>query len=554
MKIENQSEQPFLKELLENLIENWENETVEFKRECNSNSEIGKYFSALSNEANLRNKEKAWLILGIDNKARKIIGAEFKKDRFKDTQHTILQMVQPAITFRNIYKLQTTQGQVIFLEIPAAPLGMPIACDGHYYARAGESLKSLGLDKLDEMRNQSSASDWTAHIVNDATITNLDSIALQRSREAFMKKYANRFDVDEMLSWSDMTFLDRAKLTINGNITRTTLLLLGKPEAAHLLLPYPSQLTWKLEGPERAYQHFGLPFILNTTHLYQLIRNVQIRILPQDDLFPIEVAKYDQKIFLEALHNCIAHQDYSRNGRVIVTERLDRLIFENEGSFFEGSPIDYISGEKTPRRYRNPFLTQAMSELNMIDTMGYGIHQMYIGQARRYFPMPDYDLSDPKAVKMTLYGSIVDPTYSKLLIQKTDLKIDEIFALDRIQKKLPIDDSKIKFLRQRKLIEGRKPNFHVSASIASVTASKADYIRTRAQDDTFYIKLINDYLLRFSSATRIEIDKLLWEKLSDGLSDNQKKNKINNLIFKMRSTNKIKNSGSDRKPKWILLK
>ncbi len=38
-------------------------------------------------------------------------------------------------------------------------------------------------------------------------------------------------------------------------------------------------------------------------------------------------------------------------------------VLVNEGSFYEGQPVDYISGHKTPRRYRNPFLAEAMAEL-----------------------------------------------------------------------------------------------------------------------------------------------------------------------------------------------
>ncbi len=44
----------------------------------------------------------------------------------------------------------------------------------------------------------------------------------------------------------------------------------------------------------------------------------------------------------------------------------------------EDRPEDYVTGEKTPRRYRNPFLAQAMAELNMIDTMGCGIHSTWV--------------------------------------------------------------------------------------------------------------------------------------------------------------------------------
>lgn len=457
------------------------------------------------------------------------------------------------MTFRNIHECVVENKRVLLFEIPSAPLGIPIACDSQYYGRAGESLKALSLDKLDEIRSQNTR-DWTSEIITTATIEHLDMFAILQSKKAYAKKHANRFSEEEVLSWSDSKFLDRAKLTIEGQITRTALLLLGKHESAHFLLPHPSQLTWKLEGPERSYEHFGPPFIFSTTKLYQKIRNLQVRILPQNTLFPIEVAKYDQKIILEALHNCVAHQDYTRHGRIVVTEYPYKLVFENEGKFFEGNPIDYILGNKTPRKYRNPFLTQAMVELNMIDTVGSGIHSMFSGQALRYFPMTDYDLSESDAVKLTVHGQILDEAYSKLLIQKSDLPLDEIFLLDQIQKKHPIDDDKLLILRRKKLVEGRKPNIHISASIAEITEKKADYIRTRAQDDTFYMKLITDYLTKFNSASRQDIDKLLSPKLSDGLSEAQKQTKITNLISKMRQNNTIKNNGSKKTPKWILLK
>ena len=87
------------------------------------------------------------------------------------------------------------------------------------------------------------------------------------------------------------------------------------------------------------------------------------------------MSKYDQKVVLEALHNCIAHQDYRQNQRIIVTERPDRLVFEYAGHFYEGAPEDYVRGDKTPRGYRNPYLVQAMVELNMIDQMSYGMQK-----------------------------------------------------------------------------------------------------------------------------------------------------------------------------------
>ncbi len=549
-------EQSELKKLLQKLISIGENEVVEFKQgpDTYSTNEIGKYFSALANETNLRDMEKAWLVFGVEDKIRTVVGTNYRlqTNRLQGLKQQIAASTEPSVTFRNIYELHHSAGRVLLFEIPAAPRGIPIAWKGHYYGRAGESLTSLGIDKLDEIRAQTIAIDWSAQIVDQATIDDLDGTAIQKAQEAFALKYANRISAREVNNWPVKTFLEKARLLQRGKITRTAILLLGKPESAYLLSPHPAQMIWKLEGQERAYEHFGPPFLLSTSQLYQKIRNIQLRLLPNDELFPVEVSKYDQKIILEALHNCIAHQNYTRHGRIIVTERPDKLIFENEGEFFEGQPDDYILDNKTPRRYRNPFLAQAMTELNMIDTMGYGIYSMHTRQAKRYLPMPDYDFSEAKAVRMTIYGRVVDPAYSRLLMHKTNLPLADVLSLDRVQKGLLLPDDKIKHLRRAGLIEGRKPNLHVSATVAAATDKKADYIRTRTMDEDHYAKLIMDYLKKFGKASRKEIDNLLFNKLSDALDDSQKYRKISNLLTNMRRSGRIYNAGSRKVPEWRL--
>lgn len=549
-------DQNALKALLDQLLADWEHEVVEFKNvgDSYSTSDIGKYFSALANEANLRGVGRAWIVFGIADSTRSVVGSDYRtdRDRLQGLKHQLTQGTEPSTTLREIHELQHTGGRVLLFEVPPAPQGIPISWNGHYFARSGESLVALSLDKLDEIRKQASGLDWSAQIIPEANLDALDSDAVDHAKRAFARKHANSLEQVDLASWSDATFLDRARLTIDGAVTRATLLLLGTRQAAHHLLPHPAQLTWRLEAEDRAYEHFGPPWLLATTVLYRKIRNVQIRILPDDAMLPVELAKYDQAVVMEALHNCIAHQDYTLSGRVAVTELADRLIFENVGTFFEGQPDDYVVGHKTPLRYRNPFLAQAMTGLNMIDTMGYGISRMYREQIRRFFPLPDYDLAEPNTVRITVYGKVIDPAYSRLLIQKTDLPLPEILALDRIQKRLPIDDALLRRLRRAGLVEGHKPNVHVSASVASASATKADYIRTRAQDDIFYKKLVTDYIEKFGAIGRKDIEKLLLDKLSDALDEEQKLSKISNLLSAMRRASIIRNDGSRRVSKWVL--
>ncbi|MFP1634132.1 ATP-binding protein [Zhengella sp. ZM62] len=544
-----------LSDLFNRLLADWESEVVEFKRgiEGFSSDDLGKYSSALANEANLRGEARAWLVFGVDDKTREVCGTAYKEDpeRLQADKQQVLNGTG-SFTFRDIHVLRHPLGRVILFEIPAAPRGMAISWKGHYFGRAGQSLGPLGQDKLDEIRSQTLATDWTAQVVAGASIADLDPQALKVARERFAAKHANRFAAGDVAGWSDIALLDRAKVTQNGQITRAALLLLGRAEAAWRLSPHPAEITWRLEGAERAYEHFRPPFLLATTQLFARIRNVQLRILPENELLAHEVAKYDQKVVLEALHNCIAHQDYAQSGRIVVIEYPDRLVLENVGGFYEGKPEDYILRDHVPRRYRNAFLAQVMTELNMIDHMGYGILDIYQRQRQRFFPMPDYDLDENEMVRLTIHGRVVDPAYSRLLMQEAGLPLVDVLALDRVQKRLPVADDALRHLRRHKLVEGRKPNIHVSAKVAAATDSKAEYIRTRAQDDEHYARLICDYLGKFGKADRAELDKLLMDKLSEALSGEQKRDKISNLLTKLRRQGRIFNVGSRGKPEWRL--
>lgn len=69
-------------ELLNVLMERWETEIVEFKEAKGGYSEdkIGQYFSAISNEANLKNQQYGWFVLGVSEEHTKHpVGTSLKK-------------------------------------------------------------------------------------------------------------------------------------------------------------------------------------------------------------------------------------------------------------------------------------------------------------------------------------------------------------------------------------------------------------------------------------------------------------------------------------------
>ena len=542
--------------LLDALIQNWEDETVEFKEASNDfdTDRIGRYVSALSNEANLSDVPSGWLVFGVRNKTREVVGTNYRTDpkRLDGLKRQVNEGADPSMTFRSIRVVDHPNGRVVMLEIPAAPKGMPIAWKGHWYARAGENLTHLSLDKLDAIRGQGHLLDWTAQIVEDADISDLSREALSVARRAFVERNSSRISAEEIESWSDEQFLRHVGLMTKKGITRACVLLLGSPESAYLLNPLMAELTWKLVGQESAYEHFSIPFILATTQLYSRIRNIKIRLLPPDELIQREVEKYDQSSVLEAIHNCIAHQDYSKYSRISVIEYPDKLEFTSVGSFFEGDPDDYALEGHVPRHYRNPSLVHAMTQLNMIDHLGYGIERMNRSQASRYLPLPDYDLNNPGEVKLTIYGRVVDEGYTKLLMQNSSLPFEDVLALDRVQKGRPISDAAIRRLRSKKLVEGRRPHLRVAASVAKATGTQANYLQARGQSDEYCRALITDYLRRQGLASRPQIDAVVFPALSTELTEKQKRNKVKNLLAQLSRDHEIKYEPKGENRGWSL--
>lgn len=536
-----------------------ETEWVEFKEANNTFNfnDIGKYFSALSNEANLKGKDCGWLIFGIEDKSRKIINTRFRQNKtdLDSLKTEIANKTTNHITFIEIHALNLPEGRVIMFQIPAAPRGIPISWEGHYYGRDGESLTALNLQKIEQIRNQGLQYDWSAEICKEATIEDLDPAAIAIALKNYKEKYpAKAVDVN---NWDDITFLNKAKVTIQGKITRTAIILLGKDESEHFISPSVAKITWVLKDEnniEKDYEHFSPPFLINIEAVYTKIRNLKYRYLLNSSLFPTEITKYEPWVIREVLNNCIAHQDYELMGRISIVENPDDLIFTNLGSFIPESVEKVIEQDAPPERYRNPFLANAMVNLNMIDTLGGGIKKMFLLQRNRYFPLPDYDLSDSNKVKVRIIGKVVDEKYTKLLINKTDLSLKTVICLDKVQKKIRLSPDDYKLLKAQKLVEGRYPNLFVTAHIAAITGEKTTYIKHRAFDKKYYKALIIDFIKEFGSANRQDIDSLILSKLPEILDGKQKKNKINNLLYEMSKRDRsIKNIGSDRNPNWVLV-
>jgi ATP-dependent DNA helicase RecG len=533
-----------------------ETEIVEFKeaKESYDFSKLGRYFSALSNEANLKGKTCAWLIFGV-NRHHVIVGSNYRPNRkdLDSLKKEIGDKTTQNISFIEIYELAKPEGRVLMFQIPAAPQGIPIAYEGFYYGRLNESLVALNIEKIDRIRNQALNRDWSRNIVPDATIDDLDKEAILKAREQFkLRNPSLDKDVD---SWDDITFLNKAKVTQNGQITNTAILLLGKDEASTLISPAIAQITWVLKDAPSGFEHFYTPFILTVNKALDCIRNLRYSYMIDDNtLFPKEVTRYDKWVIRELLHNCVAHQDYRKSSRIIILEYNGKLVFQNAGRFIPDSIEEVILANSPQEYYRNPFLSRAMVNLNMIETVGNGIKKIFTIQKERLFPLPDYDISDETHTKVTVYGELIDEDYTNILNAHPELPLEDVIALDKVQKKQPISKTEIARLRKLKFVKGRVTSLQIVGNAKLVSNAKFDNKVKTVPNKELKQKILN-LLRKKGAATRVDIEKLIIPYLPTELPIENKRKKISNIVSELSYKERqiVNISSSTKNPVWKLV-
>jgi len=533
-----------------------ETEWLEFKANRYEPQVLGEYLSALANAACLAGKPRGYLVFGIEDGSHAAVGTGFDPHTEKGKGEQLLPLwlslgLRPNVGFE-VWPFVYRGLRVVLFEVHPA-YDRPVQFYGTAYVRDGTSKTELSRYPEKERAIWHRRLDWSAQICEQATLDDLDPDAITKARREFATKFPRQ--AADAAAWGDATFLNKAKVCIRGRVTNAALLLLGRPEASSLLAPAVARISWLLKGAggeDLDYEHFGPPFLMNVDRLLARIRNLTVRALPGGTLFPTEITQYDPWVIREALHNCIAHQDYGLRGRIQLVETPDTLLLTNLGGFLPGRVEAVIEQDAPLEVYRNPFLAEAMVNLNMIDTQGGGIRKMFVKQRERFFPMPDYDLTEPERVKVTLRGRILDERYTRLLMSRSGLDLATIVLLDKVQKGVHIAGDEARRLRAQALVEGRYPNLIVAGSVAAATGQKAQHIRNRGFDSRYYRDMILALVREHGPVSREDIDRLLLDKLPEVLTPDQKASKVHNLISSL-SGKAIRNVGTRQASQWVLI-
>lgn len=569
MKYEN------LEELAAYLISKPEDEVLEFKeaKQTFKMAELGRYFSALSNEANLHGASCAWLVFGVKDSGA-VCGTSFRREEsatsigLQKLKRDIVQETNNHITFRGIYEVYLEGKRVVLFEIPPAPRGIPTLWAGAAYARERESLVPLSMSKIDEIRSQPPA-EWGKTVVS-AEFADLDEESIALVRDKVRERFGDRASlVDEL---GDDELLDKTGLTLRGGITNTALMLAGRRDCTLVFEGPTPTLTWTLYeagGVERSHEHIRPPFIQGIDEALAKIRNERIRILDNaGSLLPTELREYDAWSLRELIGNAIAHQDYSYSRRVNIEEFPDRIVIINEGSFIPGTIEKALAVGYKPPRYRNPFVCEAMLHIGMLDQNAMGIRAVFEACRCRHMPLPSYDLSDPERVSVTLLNHEIDPAYGQILRAHPEMAMGEVLLIDKVQKGETLtEDEQTRLVEEgfarrqedgslRLVAPAIQENSGEREDATSVERNgRGDGARTGslAQQEVNLRTAIID-ALEDGALSRNEIMRLVRLRLPRELdSVGNAGNKVYRELVAMKKDGLVDSSGETRAKKWYLL-
>ncbi len=532
--------------------ENARCEWKEFKNLKNSfcgdeKDDVISYVSAIAN------MEGGYLVIGVHDKTLEIVGTDtYNYDR----QKAILRMTDRCANLSSEgldiveYITSDTQKKVWVIRIPKHLPKRPVYAHDKAWQRIEDSLVELTPERLNTILDEPlfTGSDWSAEIVPNATIDDLDEVAIAKARVMF-KKVHSRIPAEEVNAWSVPEFLSNAGVMIDGGITRAAIILLGKPVSVFKLRPAVVRVTWSLRDEKQDvvdYEHFTVPFILTVDQILAKVRNLTMREMPGGTLFPDTMKQYDDYTIREALHNCIAHQDYTLQQRINFVENPGYLYYSNAGTFLPGTLENALRNEESQSYFRNECLCKAMVDFNMIDTVSRGIKKMFNEQWRRHFPMPDYEIdATRKKVVVRIYGNEINKRYTDLLKTNNALSLWDCISLDAVQKGRLIHEDIAKDLLCRGLIEGEAPNYSISLGVAKNTHQLPSYTKTRGLDKEKLRQMILQYLKNAGDegAKRDSIYEYIKDVLPQSKSHEQQLRMLGDILNAMKEENLIMAKG-----------
>jgi len=380
---------------------------------------LAKYACAISNCGGGK------IILGItDERPRQIVGTV----AFEQPERTRLGLIERLHIGVNFQLLYFEEKRILVFEISSRPVGLPVAINGIGWWRIGDEL----LEMPENVRRSiyaEGAHDFSADICAEATITDLDEIAIEIFRNIWIEKADNK----RLAAMSVEQLLCDCDAISDKGITYAALILFGRKEAlteylaqSEIVFEYRSS---EMAGPAQQREEFREAFFSFYDKLWFLIDLRNDTQHYQEGFLVFDVPTFNERVVREALLNAVSHRNYQLPGSVFIRQYRDRLEIDSPGGFPPEITEENILDRQSPRNRR---IAEILAKCGLVERSGQGMNLIYEMCIKEAKALPDFRGTDSHLVHITIGGLILDGRQLLLLKQIGQDKLEHFSTDDLV--------------------------------------------------------------------------------------------------------------------------
>ena len=360
---------------VEELLQQPEGKTLEFKRDLSSPRNVLKTLVAFANAAGGR------LVIGVDD-SHQVVGVVDPLDEEERIGNLIADGISPRLV-PNVEIVSAGPHTLVIVEV------FPSSARPHYlislgpdqgvYVRLGSSNRQAGAEWIAETRRTAAGQVFDEQPMPELGIGDLDMAAMLRLLGP------TRTPDEKTLQTLKLLRTEQGRLVP----TRGAVLLFGKEREQH----FPD--AWiqcgrfrgldKVEIFDQHEVHATLPDAVEQIELFlkkHAFKTARFGAMRREDIWSIPLT-----MLREGIVNALVHSDYAQRGTPIrVAFFDDRIDVESPGLLLPGMTIDDMKNGVS--RIRNPVIARVFRELGLIEQWGSGVRRIFDEAARKGLPEP----------------------------------------------------------------------------------------------------------------------------------------------------------------------
>lgn len=327
------------------------------------------------------NAQGGTIFIGIDDNGN-VVGVKNAQKLLEDIPNKITSILGIVV---DVNMHETEQGDYLEIVIEAQP--NPVNYKGEYHYRSGSTKQELKGSALDKFLFGKQGKRWDSVPIPDVWVTDLKTETFDFFRKKGVK---SKRLVEDVLSDSNELLLNNLNLK-DGRFLKRSALLLFHPDPEKFVTNAYIKIGYFESDSDLRFQdeiHGNLFEQVEKTMDLLFTKYIKADI-SYDGIYRVETYEYPKEAVREAIHNAVAHKDYTGATPIQISVYKDKIMIWNYGQLPENWTIETLQ-KKHSSVPHNPDISNAFFRIGYIEAWGRGIRKMNEQCAVAGLPNPLY--------------------------------------------------------------------------------------------------------------------------------------------------------------------